>query len=292
MRSRAVNQLIEQHYPAFLLAREAVDRPLPKYVEEQLEAHLSNTVFRASSASSVMRKRLVTFSCQRRGFCPSCGARAWRRRRAAGRRGASRTTAVPTGPVRAEVLARHRQPGTHARAHDRLSNNLRTHSEEGATHAHGWRHGRRDTDPAIWLGVASEHSLPDAVSRRRLSHAKTAAGISQQRRTELDRPLDRLSVAIGPCAGQKVFTSAHRAAAAQEGVSRKGVAQYAGFSLHSGFGVEAHARTKLERLTPTRAVNCGHRNVQGPQARILAGMVHVPKCAGLVSDQGVLRRLH
>jgi hypothetical protein len=39
-------------------------------------------------------------------------------------------------------------------------------------------------------------------------------------------------------------------------------------------------------------VNCGHRNVQGPQARILAGMVHVPKCAGLVSDQGVLRRLH
>jgi hypothetical protein len=31
--------------------------------------------------------------------------------------------------------------------------------------------------------------------------------------------------------------------------ARKGVAQYAGFSLHAGVGVEAEQREKLERLT-------------------------------------------
>jgi hypothetical protein len=30
--------------------------------------------------------------------------------------------------------------------------------------------------------------------------------------------------------------------------SRKGVVQYPGFSLHAGIGIEAEARTKLERL--------------------------------------------
>jgi Putative transposase len=34
----------------------------------------------------------------------------------------------------------------------------------------------------------------------------------------------------------------------REGESRKGVAQYAGFSLHAGMGVEAEQREKLERL--------------------------------------------
>jgi hypothetical protein len=36
---------------------------------------------------------------------------------------------------------------------------------------------------------------------------------------------------------------------AREEESRQGVAQYAGFSLHAGMGVEAGERGKLERLT-------------------------------------------
>jgi Putative transposase len=54
-------------------------------------------------------------------------------------------------------------------------------------------------------------------------------------------------VGIGPRAGQKVFTL-HTGPAQTHEESRKGVAQHAGFSLHAGIGIEAHARTKLERL--------------------------------------------
>jgi hypothetical protein len=54
-------------------------------------------------------------------------------------------------------------------------------------------------------------------------------------------------VAVGPRAGQKVFSLQTVPARAEE--ARKGVAQYAGFSLHAGIGVEAEQREKLERLT-------------------------------------------
>ena len=54
-------------------------------------------------------------------------------------------------------------------------------------------------------------------------------------------------VAVGPRAGQKVFSLQTVPARGDE--PRKGVAQYAGFSLHAGIGVEADQREKLERLT-------------------------------------------
>jgi hypothetical protein len=53
-------------------------------------------------------------------------------------------------------------------------------------------------------------------------------------------------VAVGPRAGQKVFALQSVPARAEE--PRNGVAQYAGFSLHAGIGVEAEQRDKLERL--------------------------------------------
>jgi hypothetical protein len=52
---------------------------------------------------------------------------------------------------------------------------------------------------------------------------------------------------LGPRAGQKVFSL--QSALAREEEPRKGVAQYAGFSLRAGIGVEADQRGKLERLT-------------------------------------------
>jgi len=54
-------------------------------------------------------------------------------------------------------------------------------------------------------------------------------------------------VAMGPRAGQKVFTLQTVPAALPE-EQKKGVAQAAGFSLHAGIGIEAEARGKLERL--------------------------------------------
>jgi hypothetical protein len=53
-------------------------------------------------------------------------------------------------------------------------------------------------------------------------------------------------VAVGPRAGQKVFTL--QTVPGRDDGPRKGVAQYAGFSLHAGIGVEAEQREKLERL--------------------------------------------
>ncbi len=52
---------------------------------------------------------------------------------------------------------------------------------------------------------------------------------------------------MGPRAGQKVFSLQTVPARADE--PRRGVAQYAGFSLLAGIGVEAEQREKLERLT-------------------------------------------
>ena len=54
-------------------------------------------------------------------------------------------------------------------------------------------------------------------------------------------------VAMGPRAGQKVFTLQTVPAEPPE-EPKKGVAQAAGFSLHAGIGIEADARGKLERL--------------------------------------------
>lgn len=80
---------------------------------------------------------------------------------------------------------------------------------------------------------------------------------AENRVLELDSaaggPLDDLighsityRVAMGPRAGQKVFS--RQTVPAREDEVRKGVAQYAGFSLHAGFDVEADQRQKLERL--------------------------------------------
>lgn len=54
-------------------------------------------------------------------------------------------------------------------------------------------------------------------------------------------------VAVGPRAGQKVFSLQAVSARAEE--PRKEVARYAGFSLHAGIGIEAEQREKRERLT-------------------------------------------
>jgi hypothetical protein len=53
-------------------------------------------------------------------------------------------------------------------------------------------------------------------------------------------------VAVGPRTGQKAFTL--QTVPGREEEPRSGVAQYAGFSLHAGIGIEAEQREKLERL--------------------------------------------
>jgi ribosomal protein S27E len=72
-------QLVERYYPEPVAVREAAGRPLPKHVHEEFEAYLKcgrleHGFLRVRCEDCHAEKR-VAFSCKRRGFCPSCGAR-------------------------------------------------------------------------------------------------------------------------------------------------------------------------------------------------------------------------
>ncbi len=72
-------QLVERHYRHFLALREAAGRPLPRYVQDEFEAYLKcgrlEHGFLRVRCEDCHAEKLVAFSCKRRGFCPSCGAR-------------------------------------------------------------------------------------------------------------------------------------------------------------------------------------------------------------------------
>ncbi len=59
--------------------REAAGRPLPSYVQEEFAAYLKcgrlEHGFLRVRCEDCYAEKLVAFSCKRRGFCPSCGAR-------------------------------------------------------------------------------------------------------------------------------------------------------------------------------------------------------------------------
>jgi ribosomal protein S27E len=72
-------QLVEQHYPAFVTQLAVEGKVLPDYVHEEFEAYLKSGRlehgFLRVQCDSCHAEQLVAFSCKRRGFCPSCGAR-------------------------------------------------------------------------------------------------------------------------------------------------------------------------------------------------------------------------
>ena len=72
-------RLVEQHYPAFVAHLAEQGNALPAYVEKEFDAYLKcgrlEHGFLRVRCESCHFERLVAFSCKRRGFCPSCGAR-------------------------------------------------------------------------------------------------------------------------------------------------------------------------------------------------------------------------
>ena len=72
-------QWVEAHDPAFLAELAARDSTLPAYVQREFEDDLTGGClehgFLRVRCSDCHAERLVAFSCKRRGFCPSCGAR-------------------------------------------------------------------------------------------------------------------------------------------------------------------------------------------------------------------------
>lgn len=71
--------LVQAHYPDFLERLAHEDRAVPEYVREAFEAYLRCGVldhgFLRVVCEHCHAERLVAFSCKKRGFCPSCGAR-------------------------------------------------------------------------------------------------------------------------------------------------------------------------------------------------------------------------
>ena len=72
-------RIVEQHYPAFLAHLEAEGRTLPEHVRQEFTDYLRcgrlEHGFLRVRCESCHHEKLVAFSCKRRGFCPSYGAR-------------------------------------------------------------------------------------------------------------------------------------------------------------------------------------------------------------------------
>ncbi len=72
-------KLVEEHYPAFAERMACEGRALPDYVRREFDEFLRcgrlEHGFLRVRCDSCHAERLVAFSCKRRGFCPSCGAR-------------------------------------------------------------------------------------------------------------------------------------------------------------------------------------------------------------------------
>ncbi len=72
-------QTVEKHYPDFLEQLANQGKSLPRYVQREFEEYLKcgrlEHGFLRVKCEDCHSERLVAFSCKRRGFCPSCGAR-------------------------------------------------------------------------------------------------------------------------------------------------------------------------------------------------------------------------
>ncbi|MFK7977571.1 MAG: transposase zinc-binding domain-containing protein [Halioglobus sp.] len=72
-------QLVEAHYPALVDQLAQQGKSLPDHVHGEFEAYLKcgrlEHGFLRVRCDKCHFERLVAFSCKKRGFCPSCGAR-------------------------------------------------------------------------------------------------------------------------------------------------------------------------------------------------------------------------
>ena len=71
--------IVRTHYPRFLAQLEADGGSLPAFVKQEFDDYLKCGLlehgFLRVKCDACNHEHLVAFSCKRRGFCPSCGAR-------------------------------------------------------------------------------------------------------------------------------------------------------------------------------------------------------------------------
>jgi len=299
-------QLVEQHYPAFRDPRAEAGRPLPAYVQEEFDAYLKcgrlEAGFLRVRCEHCHAEKLVAFSCKKRGFCPSCGAR-----RMAETAALLADEVLPERPLRQWVLSLpHALRFLLATDPEALTLVLgvvyRTISRH-LLHKAGLARSRGATGAvtlvqrfgsALNLNVHFHMLFLDGVYvadgagqpvfrhvagpgqnelQALVEQIASRIGRVLERRGLVERdmenawlatdgpggPLDDLighsityRIAVGPRAGQKLFTlqtlSASATPEAEQQGDYRGAAQAGGFSLHAGIDIEPHQRPKLERL--------------------------------------------
>ncbi len=74
-----LHAVVREQLESFLARAGESDRPVPRFVEQELRAYLRCGIlahgFLRLHCDECHLDRLVPFSCKRRGFCPSCGGR-------------------------------------------------------------------------------------------------------------------------------------------------------------------------------------------------------------------------
>lgn len=75
----ALYAIVAEHYPRFVQAIEQSGGHLPEFIRQEFEDYLKCGLlehgFLRVKCDGCRHEHLVAFSCKRRGFCPSCGAR-------------------------------------------------------------------------------------------------------------------------------------------------------------------------------------------------------------------------
>jgi ribosomal protein S27E len=258
-------QLVEQHYPAFRELRAMAGRPLPDYVQDEFDAYLRcgrlEEGFLRLRCEDCHAEKLVAFSCKKRGFCPSCGAR-----RMAETAALLADEVLPERPLRQWVLSLpHALRFLLATDPEALTLVLgvvyRTISRQllhkaGLTRSSGatgavtlvQRFGS-----ALNLNVHFHMLFLDGV------YVADGTGSPVFRHLAGDGkggPLDDLlgssityRIAVGARASQKLFTL-QMVPPQLQGLEAdpNGAAHADGFSLHAGIDIAPHQRPKLERL--------------------------------------------
>ena len=212
-------QLVAEHYPRLRDRRVAEERPLPRYVEEEFEAYVKCGLlehgFLRVTCESCKAEKLVAFSCKRRGFCPSCGAR-----RMAETAALLIDEVLPQQPVRQWVLS--------------LPFALR------------YLLAPRPEVVTQVLGIVYRAISGHLIRKAGLTRASAVTGAVTLIQKFGSAASITYRIATGPREGQKVFTL-QTIPASPEG-PRPEVAESSGFSLHAGIAATVSQREKLEHL--------------------------------------------
>jgi ribosomal protein S27E len=283
-------RIVEKYYPPFLAHLADEGRQLPDYVQQEFTdylkcGHLEHGFLRVRCETCHYEK-LVAFSCKRRGFCPSCGARRMvesaallmltvpfplRFLFAAYPELMSRVLGIVTRTISTHLAHQaglsKREASTGAvtlfqRFGSALNLNIHFHMlfldgvyvQDGSDH-YGFR---RTLPPSV-------EQLVDLLNRisRRVARFLERRGILERDEDNSYLTLDGLEedplkdihsysvtyrVAIGPQQGRKVFCLQTVPPQPEESPGNARVAKLNGFSLHAGVAARAHQRKKVERL--------------------------------------------